>query len=50
MIQDSGIGGLDIQTTILWLVVVCALLVLLLVSAFLIPAFWRLIQRQRPTP
>ncbi len=50
MIQDSGIGGLDIQTTILWLVVVCALLVLLLVLAFLIPAFWRVIQRQRPTP
>ena len=50
MIQESGSGGLDLQTTILWLVVVCALLVFLIVLAFLIPAFWRLIQRQRPTP
>ena len=50
MSQENGIGGLDLQTTILWLVVVCALLVFLFVLGFLIPAFWRLIRSQRRTP
>lgn len=49
-LQGTIISGLNLETTILWVVTICALVVLILALVFLLPAGWRLIRPQRPTP